>query len=220
MQQKLSYLTRTGKNLKILSKLYYIKNFSKYLTKPNEGTTIFVFYGTRIAINPLKRIECNKFFNTSQEGISVKRTVRPYSTFQSLIRFSNINKIKTRLKGEVFYQIEVTFIDKFFSTEQQKQGISFERQTKMYMAVSHWCNTYLNPNDFKTKSNQFFPSIVTIHGADFATCYIRYSSFYNWLTKFNGCNEKQVSIYLVQTFQYQQTKLIEVLLYNQIKQIK
>ena len=123
MQQKLSYLTRTGKNLKILSKLYYIKNFAKYATKQNTeniknigniGNTTFVLYGTRIAISPLKRIECNKFFNASQEGISVKRTVRPYSTFQSLIRFSNINRIKTRLKGEVFYQIEVTFINKFF----------------------------------------------------------------------------------------------------------
>lgn len=120
MQQKLSYLTRTGKNLKILSKLYYIKNFAKYATKQNTenikniGNTTFVLYGTRIAISPLKRIECNKFFNASQEGISVKRTVRPYSTFQSLIRFSNINRIKTRLKGEVFYQMEVTFINKFF----------------------------------------------------------------------------------------------------------
>ena len=235
MQQKLSYLTRTGKNLKILSKLYYIKNFAKYATKKNTenikniknignigniGSTTFVLYGTRIAISPLKRIECNKFFNASQEGISVKRTVRPYSTFQSLIRFSNINRIKTRLKGEVFYQMEVTFINKFFWTKQQEQGICFEAQIKMYIAFFHWCNIYLNPNDFKTKSNQFFPSIITIYGVDSATCYTRYSSFYNWLTKFNGCSEKRVSMHLLQRLQYQQSKLIEVFLYNQRKQVK
>ena len=111
MQQTISYININNKNHQSLYKYYYIKKLNKNLVDihnfvQNTNYTNFMFYGNRRAIPPLKRIECNKFFNKNPNEIKVNLSILPYNSFQSILRFSSMKSIKNRLKGEVFYQIE------------------------------------------------------------------------------------------------------------------
>ena len=221
MQQKLSYLNINAKDLKALYKYYYIKKLTNNITKVGNSFekehTTFIFYGTMIAITPIKRMECNKFFNKNKEAVSVDFSIMPYSNFKSLIRFSNLNKMKHRLKGEVFYQMEIKFVNKYFI--QDKISTNFENQAIRYTSILSWFNQYINPKTEKKTGYEFFPSIIYVPSGNEVMSSVRYSSIYKWSNHFESITDKRLSINMMQICQYSQNQLIEVLFYNQSKKL-
>jgi len=172
MKQKLTYLNISGQDLQSLYKLYYVKNLSK-VHKDDQFTT-FIFYGTIIAINPIKRMECNHFFNkNSVTGPFVKISIMPYSNFKAFIRFSKLNQIKIRIKGEVCYQIEIRFLNK-----PNTHNTTFEKEAQIFITITNSFNLYINPNLSKNEFNTFFPSIRIININEGLTSFTRYTSIY------------------------------------------
>jgi hypothetical protein len=179
MSSKLSYLTINGKDLKSLYKLYYTKKLIKSLaiTNTTKNSTNFIFYGTIIAMSPLNRIEYNKLFNKEESRVSVNLSIRPYSNFKSLIRFSHLNKITIRLKGDVFFQIKITFKNDLFKPNQS----IFETQAIRFNYINSRFNEYINThkNDSKsTKIKPISPSIMYII-SESSTSFVRYNSINN-----------------------------------------
>jgi len=220
MKQKLSYINISRQELKSLYKLYYIKKLTKNIifdkSSPiSEEYTTFIFYGTRIIITPLKRIECNKFFNKKKEEVLINFSIRSYTNFSSLINFSKLNQIKNIIKGTVFYQLEIRVKKNIFD----KSLTNFEIQARIYNFVLSSFDQYINIDIQKTKKVSFFPSIIYIPLQNEITSLIRYSSLYNWRNKQTYLSDNSVSIGLIQIFNYNQIELISVLLYNQSKKI-
>ena len=220
MKQKLSYINISGQELKSLYKLYYIKKLTKNIVsnKPNqinEEYTTFIYYGTRIIITPLKRIECNKFFNKKKGEVIINFSIRSYNNFSSLINFSKLNQIKNIIKGTVFYQLEIHVKKDIFN----KNLTNFEIQARIYNLVLSSFDQYIDIDIQKTKKGIFFPSIMYIPLQNEITSLIRYSSIYNWRNKYNYLFDNSVSISLIHIFNYNQIELISVLLYNQSKKI-
>ena len=204
----MSYFTITNKKLKSIYKFYYTKNIVKNLiTKDKTDTTTFLFYGTIRPLSPLKRIVSNKDFNTNNMISSVKLSIIPYSNFKSLIRFSNLSMLKIRLKGNLFFQIEVVFHNKFFSINKT----SFRIHANIFNNIS----TIFEQSDIKInslKGNSIFPSIIFISSKDEATSFIRYTSIQTWI---NQVNTNLLDYKMIYIFNYNQNIIISVLLYNQ-----
>jgi hypothetical protein len=180
MKQKLSYINISRQELKSLYKLYYIKKLTKNIifdkSSPiSEEYTTFIFYGNRIIITPLKRIECNKFFNKKKEEVLINFSIRSYTNFSSLINFSKLNQIKNIIKGTVFYQLEIRVKKNIFD----KSLTNFEIQARIYNFVLSSFDQYINIDIQKTKKVSFFPSIIYIPLQNEITSLIRYSSLYN-----------------------------------------
>jgi len=159
MQQTISYININNKNHQSLYKYYYIKKLNKNIIDidnfaQNAHYTSFMFYGNRRAMPPLKRIECNKFFNKNTNEIKVSLSILPYNSFQSILRFSSIKSIKNRLKGEVFYQIEIQFNNSLYT-----KSAKFEIESKRYFSIYTQFNQHMNLSAIKTSSQQFVPSI-------------------------------------------------------------
>ena len=179
MSLKLSYLNINSQNLKSLYKLYYNKKLIRGLSAvkastPKVDSTTFIFYGNRMAINPIKRIECNTVFNKTVSIASVTLSIRPYSSLKSLIRFSNLNKTKIRLKGDGFYQIEISFVTNIFNSNVPV----FEIQANIFNYMTSQFSKYLN-YDSKKKLGNFAPSIMYISSnttEQDTTSSVRYSS--------------------------------------------
>jgi hypothetical protein len=136
MNRKLSYIDINNQDLKSLYKLYYTNKLVGDLREGTdlsrkEGTTSFIFYGTIMAVTPIKRIEFNKMLGNKAELFKVDLSIIPYSNFKSRIRFSNLSKAKTRLKGDILFQMKLTFSDKPFISSKTL----FEIQAKMYMII-------------------------------------------------------------------------------------
>ena len=215
MSSKLSYLTINGKDLKSLYKLYYTKKLIKSLaiTNTTKNSTNFIFYGTIIAMSPLNRIEYNKLFSKEESRVSVNLSIRPYSNFKSLIRFSHLNKITIRLKGDVFFQIKITFKNDLFKPNQS----IFETQAIRFNYINSRFNEYINThkNDSKsTKIKPISPSIMYII-SESSTSFVRYNSINNWINLKNFSTNQQLSFELITRINYSQNKLIEVAIYNQ-----
>ena len=215
MKKKLSYVNINKHNLNSLYKYYYIKKFIKNITIYNNQFISFFFYGTMLTITPIIRIECNKFFNKKNEAVIVNFSVMPYNNVKSMIRFSNLTKTKNRVKGEIFYQIEIQFSNKFII--QNSSLIRFEQEAILFKIIISWFNQYINPNIIKKTEHQFFPSIIYIPTNDKIQSYIRYSSIYNWITKFESNDNNPISFNMRNIFIYNQTQVILVIIYNQKK---
>ena len=179
MSSKLSYLTINGKDLKSIYKLYYTKKLIKSLTIQNsaKNSTSFIFYGTIIAISPITRIQYNKIFSKEDNKVSVNLSIRPYSNFKSLIRFSHLSKITIRLKGDVFFQMKITFKNDIFNTDLS----IFEKQAMRFNFINSQFSEYINTredNNKMTKINPISPSIMYIISED-STSFVRYNSINN-----------------------------------------
>lgn len=219
MNLKLSYLNINSQNLKSLYKLYYSKKLIRGLTAskaPNfkANSTTFVFYGNIIAIDPIKRIECNAIFNKTVNIASVTLSIRPYSSLKSLIRFSNLNKAKIRLKGDGFFQIEISFINNIFDSN----APIFEVQANIFNYLTSQFSKYLNYNS-KKKSENFAPSIIYISSdiiEQNTTSFVRYSSICSWMNDNQfSTNPRGLNFEIIHIITYNQNKLIAVVLYNQ-----
>jgi len=135
MKKKLSYININKHNLNSLYKYYYIKKLTKNITIYNNKFTSFFFYGTMLTITPIIRIECNKFFNKKNEAVIVNFSVMPYNNVNSMIRFSNLTKTKNRVKGEIFYQIEIQFSNKFVI--ENNALIRFEQEAIIFKIITY-----------------------------------------------------------------------------------
>ena len=204
MQQTISYININNKNHQSLYKYYYIKKLNKNIIDidnfmKNTNHTSFIFYGNRRAIPPLKRIECNKFFNKNTNEIKVNLSILPYNSFQSILRFSSIKSIKNMLKGEVFYQIEIQFNHNLFN-----KSAKFEIESKRYFSIYTQFSQYMNPNIVKTSSLQFVPSIRFIPKKQQkdSILFIRYNYINKWINQFNYKVDNVLSYNLIKLIIY------------------
>ena len=228
MNRKLSYIDINNQDLKSLYKLYYTNklaqhvgieaNFKSKLTiekAQKSDTTSFIFYGTMIAIPPIKRIEFNKVFNEETAKFKVDLSIIPYSNFKSRIRFSNLNDVKVRLKGDMLFQMEASFDNKLFASA----NTVFEKQIEMYVCLFSILNKHTN------KISPLIVYIPNIHDIvnnkigstkDAKIC-IRYNFRNKWVSQHS--QDKQIGFNLIYIITSPQRNRMAVIIYNQSKKI-
>lgn len=226
MNRKLSYIDINNQDLKSLYKLYYTNKLAQHvgieaksklrLEKAQESdTTSFIFYGTMIAITPIKRIEFNKVFNEETEKFKVDLSIIPYSNFKSRIRFSNLNDVKVRLKGDMLFQMEAIFDNKPFASVKTV----FEKQMDIYICLFSTLSKHMNkmsplivyiPNNHDLASNKISSTI------DAKIC-IRYNFRNKWVNRHN--QDKQIGLNLIYIITSPQRNRMAVIIYNQSKKI-
>jgi hypothetical protein len=224
MNRKLSYIDINNQDLKSLYKLYYTNKLVKNLWKDTDfnkkaGTTSFIFYGTIIAVVPIKRIEFNKGLNNKVDLFNVDLSIIPYSNFKSRIRFSNLSKTKARLKGDILFQMKITFSNKEFLPNKTL----FEIQAKIYMTIISGISRYIDKVSplviyIPTKEDTLDTLNDKRTPPREANICIRYNSMSTWMTKHN--QEIQIGFNLLHIVMSPQIKRMGVVIYNQIKEIK
>ena len=193
---------RSANNLYSFYKIYYINKLIKtiqigYLAKQNKIETTFIFYGTINTFSHTKRIAFINQFN-NLHNIKIKFSFIPYSNFKILIIFSEINQIKNRLKGGIFYQIKIKCIfDNNFNTY-------FNNQMNSFNIIKDLFNNNLIQENKKQNIIPFSPKIIICHTNIGIITPIRYDTFCKKIKNIDIISYNQVIINLISILIYKQ----------------
>lgn len=196
-------IKRNMSNLCSIYKIYYIRKIiskfqSSKISIQEKKSQTFLCYGTINQLSHLKRLEFLAQFN-KMPNVKMNFSFVPYSNFKRLRQLSNMFKFKNRLKGGLFYQIEIEIYN------ENSSSVSFYNQLQALNTIEKLFNMTCSDTSKNTQAIRFFPSIIIIKTNKMPNKPIRYSFFCKKIKNFDFFNYDKIIVDIITLLLYNQT---------------